>query len=153
MVKKCFEKRIDNVIPLIMFTALRLEALADHHIFKQFGLTAASFRIMSLIERMGAASPSRIIELLGSSKSNLTQRLTYMAKAGLVKKNKEGDDGRRVVVTLTKQGHEKYRQALKAAKSYDSHLESLFNDQEIGTYFDFMEKLNVNLGRSQAFSR
>lgn len=152
MVKKCFEKRIDNIIPLIMFTSLRLEALADHHIFKPFGFTSASFRIMALIDRLGPSSPSRIIELLGSGKSNLTQRLGFMEKSGLVKKDREDGDGRRVVVSLTPYGQQRYHEALAVAQEYNRHLESIFDGPELETYFQFMEKLNVNIGKSKAFS-
>ena len=153
MVKKCFETRIDNVIPLIVFTSLRMEAWADNHVFKQFGLTSASFRIMALIDRLGPSSPSRMIELLGSSKSNLTQRLGFMLRAGLVKKNKEGEDGRRVVVALTSSGKQKYRSAFRIAKQYNDRLQSLFNDKELEAYFAFMEKLNFNFWENRIFSR
>lgn len=150
--EKCFKRRFDNVIPLIMFTSLRLEAYAERNIFKQFDFTASNFRIMAMIDRLGPTFPSEIVTLLGFSKSNLTQRLSFMAKAGLVHKEKKDDDGRKIVVSLTKEGKEKYLQALKIAKKKNKELGLLFNDKELDNYFDFMQKLNLNLGKSDIFS-
>jgi DNA-binding MarR family transcriptional regulator len=153
MVKKCFEKKFDNVIPLIVFTSLRMEAMADRHIFKQFGFTAASFRIMALVNRMGKASPGDIVELLGFSKSNLTQRLGFLVKSGLVDKEKGGADGRRLLVRLTPEGKRRFKQAFKLAKRLNDSLQSLFHGQDMDSFFNFMEKLNYNLDKAEKAAR
>lgn len=131
---------------------MRLEAYAERNIFKGFDFTASNFRIMAMIDRLGPAFPSEIVRLLGFSKSNLTQRLSFMEKAGLVQKEKKGDDGRKIMVSLTKEGKKQYLQALKIAKKKNKELGLLFSDKELNSYFDFMQKLNINLGKNDVFS-
>ncbi|HNU81789.1 MAG TPA: hypothetical protein PKK65_03640, partial [bacterium] len=45
----------------LVFTAMRLEMMADRFMFKPLGLTTASFRILMLLDKLGPQTPSEII--------------------------------------------------------------------------------------------
>jgi DNA-binding MarR family transcriptional regulator len=90
---------------------------------------------------------------LGFGKSNLTQRLGFLVKSGLVEKERESGDGRRLLVKLTPDGKVRFRKAFKVAKRLNDSLQLTLNSCELISFFNFMEKLNYHLDKAEKSAR
>lgn len=134
----------------IVFSAMCLESLADRFMFKPLGLTTASFRILILLEKMGPQSPSEIIELVGSTKSNLAQRLNFLKRKNLIElKHKAGDDKRRASARITALGKKQVASAKKLFKKHNLHIENYFTVKEIQDFLSLARKLNAGLDQCE----
>ncbi len=137
------EQTIANTIAL---TALRLELIADRLVFKPLGVTSSSFRILAILDHFGQVSPGEIVDLVGASKSNLTQRLDFLVRAGLVERKVGGlQDRRKITINLTVAGKKKVKETLKILKQVNAHLESNFSETERQNFFSFAKKLNASI--------
>lgn len=129
----------------IVLTAMRLENLGNRFIFEPLGLTAASLKIVGLLHHLGPMTPSAIGERLGSTKSNITQRLNFLEKKGLVSRqaSKSGQgDGRSVSVCLTAYGRRQLKLINSALKEHQLHIAKYFTPEEIQANLDFLKRFN-----------
>ncbi len=134
----------------LVFTAMRLESIAESNIMKPMGLSASSFRILVALQNLGPQTPSELIETLGSSKSNLTQRLSWLEKKSLVslKRNKKGDR-RKVSVKLTIAGKKKLATTAKLIKEKNLEIEKYFNKNEAQLLLKLLRHINTCLDNKQ----
>ncbi|MDD3285094.1 MAG: MarR family winged helix-turn-helix transcriptional regulator [Patescibacteria group bacterium] len=134
----------------LVFTAMRLEMLADRFMFKPLGLTTASFRILMLLDKLGPKTPSEIIELIGSTKSNVTQRLNFLSRQGLINlKRKAGDDKRRVSAAITTLGLKQINAARRLFKKHNLRIENYFSPKEMQDFLRLIRKLNQGLDKCE----
>lgn len=151
--KKTLDTQINKInwrdldIPsLVGATALRLEMTADHLLFKPLNLTAASFRILAVLDRCGASTPTELISYLGGTKSNITQRLGFLNRGGLVKTARlKSGDGRKILVSLTTAGRKQIKTVREIFETHNVHVEKFFRPEEIKGFVDFIIKLNQGL--------
>ena len=136
--------KVRSVARSIIIASCRLESFANKHIFAELGLTLALVKIMHAVSARPNISPSGIISLLGSSKSNMTQRLNLLEKKGLVKRfvKKSCNDNRKISIRLTKKGNSKHKECMDAIKERSLDLEACFTRQEIKAHLAFMKKLS-----------
>ncbi len=134
----------------LVFTAMRLEALADRYMFKPLGLTTASFRILMMLAKAGPQAPSEIIEILGGTKSNATQRLNWLSRRGWIKlTHKEGEDKRRASARITALGRQQVAKASRLFKDNDLHIEKYFSNKEMNDFMLLIRKLNLGLDQCE----
>ncbi len=75
--------------------------------FTEHGLNAANFDVLATLRRSGppyALSPNDLISSTMVTSGTMTNRIDQLTRAGLVERIKNPDDGRSVVVSLTKAG-------------------------------------------------
>ena len=96
-----------------MGTFGRLKRLFDHLarelncVFRDHGLTAASFDVLATLRRSGAPyalTPSALIEWTMVTSGTMTNRLDRLEAGGLIKRRTNPEDGRGSVVALTDKG-------------------------------------------------
>ncbi|OQB94025.1 MAG: MarR family protein [Parcubacteria group bacterium ADurb.Bin115] len=134
----------------LVFTAMRLEMMADRFMFKPLGLTTASFRILMLLDKLGPQTPSEIIELIGSTKSNVTQRINFLNRQGLISlKRKMGTDKRRVSVKITSLGLKKINTTRRLFKKHNLRIENYFSSKEMENFLRLIRKLNQGLDKCE----
>lgn len=129
--------------PLIL-AAMRIEHIGTKHLFGPLGLTSASVKMLRLLECRGSISPGEMPEVLGTTKSNVSQRLAFLEKEGLVRRNYGASlrDKRLAAVSLTPAGKRKLsaiRQRLDKARP---QLMKEFSAQELKHFNSFIAKLN-----------
>lgn len=136
-----------SIIEPIIFTASRLEAIADKCLFRPIGINLSSVKIMGLLSHRQLMTPTEILELAGGTKSNISQRLTFLEKKGYIKtqKNTSGDK-RKISVELTLTGKSKLREMQKHIRKVKLELESKFTKKEIANHYAFFNKLNKLIG-------
>ncbi len=75
--------------------------------FAKHGLNAANFDVLATLRRSGppyALSPNDLISSTMVTSGTMTNRIDQLTRAGLVERIKNPNDGRSVVVSLTKAG-------------------------------------------------
>jgi DNA-binding MarR family transcriptional regulator len=130
----------------ILRSAARIKTIADHYVFNPLGMTTSTFRILNLLYRSedGRQTPGELLKFSGGTKSNMSQRLNFLQKHGLVKRvnPKKGEDNRKVFVTLTASGKTLVKNVDKRISRAKIKLEDNFTQKEIEGYFSFIDKLN-----------
>ena len=135
----------------LVFTANRLESVAEQFMFKPMGLTAATFRILMILNGLGPKSPTELIEILGSTKSNLTQRLNWLSKNSLIilTRGKE-NDRRKTKAKITKLGEQKLQITCQLVKKNNLHIENYFSKKENREFLKLLYELNKGLDQCQS---
>ncbi len=148
MKKKVFEIDFSRVgIPgMISMAALRLEALADRYFFKPYNLSSASFRILAIIDYAKESTPTEIMKYIGGSKSNVTQRLNFLNRLGLVSSSKDRiGDGRSLKVRLTPAGKKLLREIKSIINKHNLKLDAFFTPEETVFFQKFINKIMFTL--------
>lgn len=76
-------------------------------VFEAHGLNAASFDVLATLRRAGrpyALSPSDLVDWTMVTSGTMTNRIDRLEKAGLVRRDRNPEDGRGFVVALTEAG-------------------------------------------------
>lgn len=134
----------------LVYSAMRMEKMADNSIFKALDLTSSSFRILMMLKEMGPQSPSDIMDALGGTKSNVTQRLNYLVKKRLVTLTHGAEkDKRRATASISELGLERLKDTYKLFKQKDLHIENYFTNKEMQDFLALLRKLNTGLDRCE----
>ena len=132
-----------SIIEPIVYTASRLEFIANQYFFRPIGMNISSVKILELLHKKKILTPKEIMELAGCTKSNISQRLNFLEKKGFVQTKKNlFDDKRKLSVKLTPAGKEKLQELKKRFDKIKLKLESHFSQKEIERHFEFFNKLN-----------
>ncbi len=109
----------------IIATAHRLERLAERHFFAHFKLSGPNGKILMILGKRAPLTPSQLVECVGGTKSNVTQRLNVLERQGLVKRSspKGQKDKRLVTVDLTPLGVKTTNSMCRSVKSKVLDLE------------------------------
>jgi len=132
-----------SIIEPVIYTASRLEVISNRYLFGPIGMNITSIKILGLINKKKAITPKDIMELIGGTKSNISQRLDFLEKKGFVKTRKNTfSDKRKTLIALTPLGKKKLREMKSHLKKTSLELESNFSEEEIQQHFTFFNKLN-----------
>lgn len=133
----------DSFADSFVLTAIRIEALTERYLFKPAGITSASFKILAFVRKHSDCSPGDIMEYLGGTKSNITQRLNFLERSKLIltARSKEGDK-RKLLVSISPDGSKKIKEVMDIFKKKSIFLEKFFTDKELKEHFSFMKKMN-----------
>lgn len=118
-------------------------------VFAAHGLNLASFDVLATLLRSGEPfmlSPGELIENSMVTSGTMTNRIDQLVKAGLVERVPNPDDGRSVLIALTKQGRRVIDRAI------EDHVQNLHRltsglsdsaftrlDRSLGQYLDLLE--------------
>lgn len=137
-------KKTHYITEPIIFTASRLEAIANRYIFLPMGTTAAVMKILGLLKMKGPLTPRQIMDLAGGTKSNISQRLDTLEKNGFIVRDEsiKQSDKRKVVIRLTAKGEYHIEALKKRMRKAQVCLSKHFSEEEITVHLRFFEKLN-----------
>lgn len=102
-------------------------------IFRGFGLERGEFDVISTLRRAGppySLTPTELYTMLMISSGGLTHRLDRLEKAGLIRREASGRDGRSRVVVLTRQGIETAEAAFRADMAQEAETMSALAPQD-----------------------
>lgn len=143
-------KTSDAITHQIIYTAARLEAIAEHYVFSPMGTTAASMKVLRLVKKNGPLSQNRISELGGGTKSNVSQRLDNLEKNGYIFRDQQTPkDKRKVLVKITRKGRLKLFEIDKRMKKAQICLEKNFTKKEIEDNEKFLKKIDKLLEKNR----
>lgn len=102
--------------------------------FSEYGLNPANFDVLATLRRSGspyALSPNDLIESTMVTSGTMTNRIDQLTKAGLVERIKNPNDGRSVVVSLTRAGFKVIDSTLTAhVETQDKLTSGLSQDEQ-----------------------
>lgn len=142
----------DDMVSPILHAATRIERLSDRLIFEPLDLSFTAFKILKYLSVAGPSSPGSMLECLGGTKSNLSQRLGTLERKGLVERlpSKSGSDRRFVAFALTASGKRKLRTVETRAEKEGIRLSGYFSKSEITTHAAFFRKLLSLLDQAES---
>jgi DNA-binding MarR family transcriptional regulator len=108
-----FDGSLDGTSRRMARIALHINTEAEV-VFSRFGVTHGGFQVLASLYRAGPPyrrSPSRVARGLMLSGAGLTGRMDQLERVGLLKRNRDRDDRRAVVVELTPAGRRLVRAA------------------------------------------
>ncbi|WP_328996250.1 MarR family transcriptional regulator [Kribbella sp. NBC_01245] len=83
------------------------------------------FKTLHMLRRGGApyrATPGELAKHLSLSPATLTSRLDAMERAGYLRRDHDRDDRRRVLVTLTREGHKIWERTIEDQQKVEQDL-------------------------------
>lgn len=134
----------DSHLHSIVCLAHRIEGLANKHIFMPMGLSSISVKILGMLAHHKSLTPGQILEMSQSTKSNISQRLKFLEKEGLVTRDYGSDenDKRLVKVILTTKGKEKLKVMLRMMEKAKLSVEKKFTEAELQSNRAFIQKIH-----------
>ncbi|WP_243395656.1 MarR family winged helix-turn-helix transcriptional regulator [Sphingomonas oleivorans] len=120
-------------------------------VFARHGLDSGEFDVLSTLLRSGPPYQLRPTELFRSlmiSSGGLTDRLSRLEKAGLVKRARSGADARSLLVQLTDAGRERAEAAFREDMMVEAELLEALTDKERDQLATLLAKLARALGES-----
>lgn len=141
-----------DVAPLEVLS--RVSRIAKHvdtvrsEAFKASGLASWEFDVLAALRRAGKPyrlSPKALLKETLVSSGAMTHRLTRLEARGLVTRSSDPDDGRGVVVHLTKTGHRVVDTAFSALVAHEQSLVKALSSQERVDTANALRRLNRGL--------
>ncbi len=90
--------------------------------------------------RGGHSNPSRLADAAGVSASTMTNRLDRMVERGLVERHPDPDNRTRIVVSLTRSGWDRFREAVLDVEPEERGILAPLTDAERATLAALLEK-------------
>lgn len=102
----------------------------DRRMLQKYSLSTARFNVLCHLANHGPLSQSALGALLLCDKANVTKLLESMQADRLICRNRDPDDGRRVVVALTGAGRELWQKAAAAHQEFTEKRFQCLSSQE-----------------------
>src|SRR5690349_17459465 len=108
-------------------------------------MTIADLQVLDLLESVGAATAGQLADLTGLSTGAITGMLNRLEEAGLVRRERDPSDGRRVIVQLASGTDEtqKIGPILASLGNAWDELASDYDDQQIAFLLAFLKRSNA----------
>lgn len=131
------------IAPIICL-AHRFESIGNKYIFKPMGLSHTSIHILKLLERDKRLTSSDLIKITNASKSNMSQRLSFLEKEGYITRSyaKDSKDKRKIFIQITENGKKKITAIEKRIKQAQISFEKKFTKEELLHHKEFFKKLS-----------
>ncbi len=109
------------------------------------GLTDTDMQVIDILDSTGAATAGQLADLTGLTTGAITGMLNRLEEAGLVRRERDPRDGRRVIVRLAKDSDE--MRAISSifdsiGKAWDD-MASHYNDEQIAFLLEFLKRSNT----------
>jgi len=109
-----------------------------------FGLSVSEWRTMAVLGTDRALSASEIVARSSMDKVNVSRAIQGLRKAGLLKRDIDGDDRRRAVLRLTDQGLATFHTLVPLVREIEANLLRGLSEGERETLFRLMDKVREN---------
>jgi DNA-binding MarR family transcriptional regulator len=116
--------------------------LFNHEVAERLGLGASDAQFMTLLELHGSLTPGRLAELSGLRTGTVTGVIDRLERAGFVRRERDPDDRRKVIVSLDAQRIER-----QVVPHYAARAQRLFaalrryDDEQIALIADFLHQI------------
>jgi DNA-binding MarR family transcriptional regulator len=110
--------------------ANRFQQDVEAHVMRPLGLSYAAFRVMFCIRTVGPVPPKEIARHSGVSQPTITSVVNTLARRDLVTRSPSADDGRGVIVGLTRTGDKVVSEMLRGVNDRESRWISSLSEAE-----------------------
>lgn len=109
------------------------------------GIAVTDMQVMDLLDLSGPATAGQLAELTGLTTGAITRILDRLEKAGLVRRERDPNDGRRVIVRLAGGNDEmrKIRAVLEAVGKTWDEVAARYDDTQLAFLLEFLKQSNA----------
>ena len=111
----------------------------------RLGMTVTDLQVMDILESTGPSTAGQLADLTGLTTGAITGMLNRLEEAGLVRRERDPNDGRRVIVRLERGKDEMH----KIGPIFDSlgkawnELASDYDDEQVAFLLEFLKRSNA----------
>ncbi|WP_434694896.1 MarR family transcriptional regulator [Pseudomonas sp. Z1-14] len=137
----CFEGFLPCRIKAISERVLRLLS----GINEEFGISSPEFSVMVVAMEVSNLSAKHISQVTGLDKAAITRALDRLSTKSLIQRERCGADNRRLKISLTRLGLEKFRRIEAAALEWEKGLLKGISVAELNKMYLIFDKIDCNL--------
>jgi DNA-binding MarR family transcriptional regulator len=127
----------------IVFTAKPSHAAYS----ERFGVTGVEWRLIGNLALEGPLSLQQLAREVDIQLAQASRAVTGLIGRGLVRGDDDARDGRRVLLSLTREGRALFRKVFAHARKIDARLLAILSEREQEALFEMLERLAEH-GRS-----
>jgi DNA-binding MarR family transcriptional regulator len=136
-----FEQSLGHLLHMV---SMKMRRILEKRI-KSFDITAHQFGTLLLISKKGSMT-QKMISAMTVDDEALTSRLVVrLMEKKLVQRQKNPDDKRQQLVSLTSKGEEVLKQLTPIAMQINGEIKSLLNEDEFQSLLKTLNKINSGL--------
>ena len=124
-----------------------------NYIGADFDITHSSGFVLLNIDREIGTPATKIAPLLGMESRSLTRMLKSIEEKGLIYRQADEFDKRKVIIFLTEEGKKKRELARQSVKYFNRKLSQQVNEKEFQVFFKVIDKIHFvieNLDEKEA---
>ncbi|MBO0778812.1 MAG: MarR family transcriptional regulator [Ktedonobacteraceae bacterium] len=108
-------------------------------------MTVTDLQVMDILENTGPSTAGQLADITGLTTGAITGMLNRLEEAGLVRRERDPNDGRKVIVRLAKDKDEwhKIGSIFASLGQAWNELASDYDDEQISLFLEFLTRLNV----------
>ncbi|MGE4335929.1 MAG: MarR family winged helix-turn-helix transcriptional regulator [Pigmentiphaga sp.] len=125
-----------------IMSTLNLRRIGSLYV-KKFGLSAAGWRILSIIGRHEPTFPGVAAQLSTMDADKVTRAVDRLVDMGYVIRNTDAADRRRVILCLTSRGRSVYEEVEESSQRMDADWRSALTPEENRIFDAMLDKLEV----------
>ena len=128
----------------------RFASIIERNVLRSHNLSTMTLRILFTIMVLDETSQSEILKYVNTSAPNLSQRIKWLEKEGLIKISRPTTDRRIKKIKLTTKGTYKTRSAMKDVSEFKSEWAKRFDREEMIQVMRVYMKVSEELDRLEA---
>jgi DNA-binding MarR family transcriptional regulator len=142
------EFRLEEFLPYqLSVTANRVSRLFAHQYAEGFGLTVPEWRVIAVVGRFEAISPSRVSEWTGMDKVKVSRAAATLVARGLLRQTQDPADGRARVLRMTRKGQRVFEAVVPLAQRLEDELTQGLSRTEWTSFQKTLAKLHAHVER------
>jgi DNA-binding MarR family transcriptional regulator len=140
------EFRLDDFLPYqLSVTSNRVARMFARNLGDEFGLTIPEWRVIVVVGRFEAISPSRVSDRTGMDKVKVSRAAATLVARGLLRQSQDPADGRARVLRMTRKGERVYAGAVPLARQLEGELKGALSRVEWATLQKALMRLHGHL--------
>lgn len=116
------------------------------------GSMAIGFLLLSIDKTKGTASTA-LGPKIGMEPTSLTRTIKSLEEKGLISKEKNPNDGRGVIIKLTKQGLEKRELSKKTVIQFNEKVREKISIEKLQAFYDVNDTINELINNKEIFGQ
>lgn len=109
-------------------------------IAERLGLHLTDYKVLGILERTGPMSAGEIARACGLAPASVTDLIDRLVRKGFVRRVRDMEDGRKVLVEPDEQRTAAARQLFASTRRSLSRLWSRYNEEELAVIADFLSR-------------
>lgn len=133
---------VQRIVTALSRLSRRLDVFYSER-FEALDISRADWPVLHALAmegRNGHSNPSRLADAAGVSASTMTHRLDRMVERGLVQREPDPDNRTRTIVSLTRAGWDRFREAVLDVEPEEAGIFAPLTDAERATLARLLEK-------------
>lgn len=126
------------------------EAVMDRFrpLLMRTGVTEQQWRVMRVLAEGGAMEAGAVARAACLLPPSLSRIIRTLEGAALIRTERSAEDGRRVVLSLTRKGRKLVRDTLQEGAKIYAMIEAEYGTEELNTLFAMLQRVQTVLVRS-----